>query len=161
MDRRIRSDIAHSAYGTPFMQSLLIPLLAAACAVPPASTPAIEPPPSYLYEPSYCLDLKLRGQPRTYLPQPGDVMVYTDSNKFWAITHDLALAFEPHGSGVVVARADGSLGILEAGPNDCLWVGVLDLLPHLREYEAKGPVWIRKRKTPLTPEQSAAFCACE
>jgi hypothetical protein len=82
-------------------------------------------------------------------------MVYTDSNLFWEITHDLALAFQPHGSGIVVARPDGSLGILEAGPNDTFSVRVLDMLPHLREYEAKGPVWIRKRRTPLTPEQSA------
>jgi hypothetical protein len=31
------------------------------------------------------------------------------------------------------------------------------MLPHLHEYEVKGPVWIRKRKTPLTPEQSACL----
>jgi hypothetical protein len=92
-----------------------------------------------------------------YLPQPGDVMLATDPNKFWAITHDLAFAFEPHNSAVVFARPDGSLAILEAGPNDTIWVNALDMLPHLAEYEAKGPVWIRKRKCPLTPEQSCAL----
>jgi hypothetical protein len=136
------------------MDSLSVALLCAALALGQASGP--ESPCSFLYEPAYCLDLFLRGQPRAYLPQPGDIMVYTDDNRFWGITHNLALAFEPHGSGIVVARPDGTLGILEAGPNDTLYVRILDLLPHLCEYEAKGPVWIRKRRTPLTPEQ----CGC-
>jgi hypothetical protein len=112
---------------------------------------------SFLYEPAYLLDCKLRGQPRRYVPQPGDIMMYTDSNFFWEITHDLALAFEPHGSGMVVRRPDGTLGTLEAGPNDTKFVRVLDTLPHLREYESRGPVWIRQRKTPLTPEQCEAL----
>jgi hypothetical protein len=114
---------------------------------------------SYLYEPAYHLDYKLRGHPRPYLPQPGDIMMYTDKNLFWEITHDLALAFQPHGSGIVVCRPDGTLGTLEAGPNDTYFVRVLDTLPHLREYEVNGPVWIRKRRTPLTAEQSACLTA--
>jgi hypothetical protein len=114
---------------------------------------------SYLYEPCYVLDKARRGSPRAYLPQPGDLMLRMDDSLFWEITHDLALAFRPHGSGVVVARPDGSLGILEAGPNDTLWCRVLDMLPHLHEYEVKGEVWIRKRKTPLTVEQSACLTA--
>jgi hypothetical protein len=112
---------------------------------------------SYLYEPAYHLDHKLRGAARPYMPQPGDIMLYTDSNWFWEITHDLAGAFEPHGSGIVVRRPDGTLGTLEAGPNDTHYVRVLDTLPHLKEYECNGPVWIRQRKTPLTPEQSEAL----
>jgi hypothetical protein len=137
------------------MAVLTATLLATACAL--GGSNADEAFPSFLYEPSYCFDTILRGQPHAYLPQPGDIMVYTDSNVFWEITHDLALAFQPHGSGIVVARPDGSLGILEAGPNDTFWVRVLDMQPHLCQYEAKGPVWIRKRKTPLTPEQSACL----
>ena len=114
---------------------------------------------SYLYEPAYHLDHKLRGAPRPYMPQPGDIMLYTDSNWFWEVTHDLAGAFEPHGSGIVVRRPDGVLGTLEAGPNDTFYVRVLETLPHLKEYECNGPVWIRQRKTPLTPEQSEALTA--
>ena len=112
---------------------------------------------SYLYEPSYCLDTKLRGTPRKYLPQPGDVLLATDKNLFWKITHDMALAFEPHNSAIIVSRRDGSLAVFEAGPNDTMWVRRLDMLPHLKEYADKGPVWIRKRKTPLTPEQLACL----
>jgi hypothetical protein len=134
---------------TPVFATIL-----AAAGVCAAGPPAAEEG-SYLYEPAYHLDRKLRGEPQAYLPQPGDIMVYTDNNIFWEITHDLAGAFQPHGSGIVVQRPDGSLGILEAGPNDTLWVRVLDMLPHLREYESRGPVWVRKRKEPLTPEQSA------
>src|SRR4051812_45185074 len=79
---------------------------------------------SYLFDPSYCMDKAIcidksrHGNPRAYLPQPGDVMLATDKNLFWKITHDMAFAFEPHNSAIIVARPDGSLGILEAGPND-------------------------------------------
>jgi hypothetical protein len=103
------------------------------------------------------MDWVLRGQPTKYLPQPGDVMVATDKNLFWKVTHDMALAFEPHGSAIVIARRDGTLGTLEAGPNDTMRCTILPMLPHLKEYADKGPVWIRKRKTPLTPEQSACL----
>src|SRR5438270_892834 len=54
-------------------------------------------------------------------------------------------------------RRDGSLGILEAGPNDTTRCRILPLLPHLNEYADKGPVWIRKRKRPLTAEQNACL----
>lgn len=110
---------------------------------------------SYLYEPNYCLDYALRGKATAYLPQPGDILLATDKNKFWKVTHDLAFAFEPHNSAIIVRRRDGRLGILEAGPNDTIWIKILDMLPHLKEYADKGPVWIRKRKTPLTAEQDA------
>jgi hypothetical protein len=121
---------------------------------PPAEHEAIA---SYLYQPAYCVDKVLRGPAEPYLPQPGDIMLATDDNKFWKITHDMAFAFEPHNSAIVVARHDGSLGILEAGPKDTMRVRVLDMLPHLKEYADKGPVWIRKRRTPLTAEQCAAL----
>ncbi len=112
---------------------------------------------SYLYDAAYCIDHVRLGQACPYLPQPGDILLRMDDNRFWAITHNLALAFAPHGSGIVVARPDGSLGVLEAGPNDCMHVWTVDMLPHLREYEEAGIVWIRRRKTPLTPEQSACL----
>jgi hypothetical protein len=112
---------------------------------------------SYLYEPSYCMEAGCVGKARPYLPQPGDVMLATDKNFFWKLTHDMAFAFEPHNSALIIARPDGCLAVLEAGPNDCLWIHALDMLPHLKEYADKGPVWIRKRKTPLTPDQCAAL----
>jgi hypothetical protein len=105
------------------------------------------------------MDNELRGPIRPYLPQPGDIMLATDPGKFWTFTHWIAGAGQPHNSGIIVSRPDGSLAVLEAGPNDTLYVRRLDLLPHLCEYAAKGPIWIRKRMTPLTPEQCAALTA--
>ncbi len=132
----------------------LLHVLLGALAGPGEKCPPIG---SYLYEPAYCVHNVLRGAPRAYLPQPGDIMLATDDSRFWKITHDLALAFQPHNSAIVVARPDGGLATLEAGPNDTLFVRMLDMLPHLQEYEAKGPVWIRRRKAPLTPEKSACL----
>ena len=51
---------------------------------------------SYLYEPSYQLDNLVRGQARAYVPQPGDVLLATDVNWFWSLTHNIAGAGEPH-----------------------------------------------------------------
>jgi hypothetical protein len=103
------------------------------------------------------MDLVVRGNARSYLPQPGDVMLATDKNLFWKVTHDLAFAFEPHNSAIVVARRDGRLALLEAGPNDTISIGLSDMLPHLKKYADKGPAWIRKHKAPLTTEQSACL----
>jgi hypothetical protein len=114
---------------------------------------------SFLYQPAFCIDDELRRPAEAYLPQPGDIVLRLDGSKFWRITHYMALAFDPNGSGIVVARPDGSLGMLEAGPNDCMWIRTLDLLPHLREYADAGKVWIRKRRVPLTPDQSTSLTA--
>ena len=110
---------------------------------------------SYLYQPSYQFDEQLRGPARPYMPQPGDIMLATDPNRFWTFTHWLAGCGQPHNSGIVVARPDGSLALLEAGPNDTLYCRTLDLIPHLTDYAQKGRVWLRRRAVPLTPEQSA------
>ena len=96
----------------------------------------------------------LREPAEAYVPQPGDIMLRLDGSRFWRVTHYLALAFDPNGSGIVFARPDGTLAILEAGPNDTMWVNSLDALPHLREYADAGCVWIRKRRVPLTKEES-------
>ena len=114
---------------------------------------------SFLYQPAFCIDHALRGPTEAYVPQPGDILLRLDRSIFWRVTHYMALAFDPNGSAIVFARPDGSLAILEAGPNDTQWVGNLDLLPHLREYEAVGRVWIRKRKVPLTKEESCRLTA--
>src|SRR5262249_30488336 len=42
-----------------------------------------------------------------------------------------------------------------AGRNDRFWVEAVPWLPHLLSYEDGGPLWIRRRCVPLTPEQSA------
>ena len=109
---------------------------------------------SYLYQPAFKIDDELRGPAEAYLPQPGDIMLRLDSSVFWRVTHYMAGAFDPNGSGIVFARPDGSLAVLEAGPNDTMWVGTPDMLPHLKEYADAGKLWIRRRCVPLTDEQS-------
>jgi hypothetical protein len=109
---------------------------------------------SFLYQPAFKIDDELRGPAEAYLPQPGDIMLRLDNSIFWRVTHYIAFAFDPNGSGIVFARPDGSLAVLEAGPNDTMWVGTPDMLPHLKEYADAGKLWIRKRCVPLTPEQS-------
>jgi hypothetical protein len=64
----------------------------------------------------------------------------------------------------VFARPDGSLAILEAGPFNELFVSGWNVMDHLRAYHARERLWIRRRRTPLTAEQSAkltAFCAAQ
>ena len=39
-----------------------------------------------------------------YVPQPGDIMLRLDSSVFWHVTHYMAGAFDPNGSGIVFAR---------------------------------------------------------
>src|SRR5205807_6934724 len=59
-----------------------------------------------------------------------------------------------------VARPDGRPAVLEAGPHDTLWIRILDIGPHLQQYADDGEsVWIRRRRTPLSAEQSAHLIA--
>lgn len=117
-------------------------------------------PVGFLYQPAFCCDQVLRGPAEPYQPQPGDLVFFTDYTKFWCVTHDWAGAGHPHHSGIVVARPDGRLAALEAGPYDTLRIKILDLGPHFQKYTELGePVWIRRRKTPLTCEQSEQLTA--
>jgi hypothetical protein len=115
----------------------------------------IVPSGCYLYQPAYCLDDMLRLPAEPYQPQPGDIVLSTDKLWYWNIGFILALAGHPHHSGIVFRKPDGTLGLLESGPHDTLYVEILDVLPHLKSYDEEGPVWVRRRRFPLTDEQSA------
>jgi hypothetical protein len=110
---------------------------------------------SYVCQPAYCIDDALRGPCERYLPQPGDIVLSTDRNCFWQVTFNIAATGHPHHSGIVFQRPDGSMAVLEAGPYDTGHIEILDWHAHLIHSSEIGPVWIRQRKTPLTPEQSA------
>jgi hypothetical protein len=112
-------------------------------------------PPSYLYNPAFHIDGFLRGSLRPYVPQPGDIFLATDQGFLAKAGHRLALSGAPHHSGIVFARPDGSLAILEAGPHNTLRVRATDWLPHLESYAAVAQVYIRCRREPLTSEESA------
>jgi hypothetical protein len=134
------------------MLPLLFPLVCSGCvlAAPADSKPAD----SYTCLAAYSLEETIHGPVRPYEFQPGDIVLPTDHTVFWSVTHDMAGAFQPHHSGIIVAGPDGSLGVLEAGPHDTLHIRILDPIPSMKEYERHGPVWVRHRAVPLTEEQS-------
>lgn len=115
---------------------------------------------TYLCQPAYAIDDVLRGPTEVYQPQPGDIYMSTDHLFIAKAGHRLALSGPPHHSGIVFARPDGSMAMLEAGPFNGIWVETLDLEYVLKKHEEYGEkVYVRRRRTPLTREQSAALTA--
>ena len=114
---------------------------------------------SYLYQPAFCMDHVLRGPAKSYCPQPGDLFLATDKEWWAKWGHWIAGTAAPQHSGIVVARPDGRLALLEAGPHNDVYVEVADLMPQLATYFAKERVWIRERCVPLTPDQNRRLTA--
>jgi hypothetical protein len=109
----------------------------------------------YLYQANFDPEAPLQGPPKPYHPQPGDIFLSTDQLWIARLGHKLAGASSPHHSGLVIILADGRPATLESGPHDTLFVRVLDFRENLGQYEEEGEsIWIRRRKTPLTAEQS-------
>lgn len=118
-------------------------------------------PGSYLYQPCYVIDHHLRLPATPYTPQPGDLFFAITPSKIMRVGHHLAGAADPHHSGIVFARPDGTLAVLEAGPFNTTYVSGWEVMEHLLAYEKSERLWLRPRKCPLTPEQSqrlTAFC---
>lgn len=109
-----------------------------------------------LYQPAYCLDHQLRCPAHEYVPQAGDVVLYSfEGDLFWDIGFKFAFTGKPYHCGVVVRMPDNTLGILESGPDDSDTVRVLALTERLKFHHCnRGRVYIRQRKIPLTEEQS-------
>jgi hypothetical protein len=145
-------------YGVSSMRRLLLALFLGVAAHAPTVRDAQAG--SYLYQPAYKIDDVLREPAEPYIPQPGDIFLSTDK-LFWAQAgHRLALSGPPHHSGIFVARCDGSMAILEAGPFNTIRVRLIDLSEGLEGHEERGEkAYIRRRRTPLTPEQSAQLTA--
>ena len=115
---------------------------------------------SVLYQPAYCTDDVRLAPARPYLPQPGDIFLASDRGFGARAVHWMVGAPGVEHSGIVFARPAGSLAILESGPYNTLRVRTLDVLPHLQCHEQRGErVWIRQRRVPLAPEQSARLTA--
>lgn len=119
---------------------------------------------SYLYQPAYAIDHLLRLPAEPYQPQPGDLFFAFTPDFIMRWGHRIAGASDPHHSGIVFARPDGSLAILEAGPFNTLVITGWDAQEHLEKYAATERCWIRRRRCPLTPEQSrrlTEFCTAQ
>ncbi len=117
---------------------------------PPVYVPA-EAPFGYLYQPAYDLNYVPRLPSARYEPKAGDVLLLSDTNRFWTFLYSVAMTGKPGHSGVVVTMPDGRLGVLEAGYNDTIWTRLTPLDYRINEYH--GTVWVRQREVPLTPEQ--------
>ncbi len=124
--------------------------------------PETRPAGSYLYQPAACLDDKLRGTATPYMIQPGDICLAVGTHRASQIVHKIFAGGLPNHSMIAFATPEGQVSILEAGPNGVLIVRSREAIAHLSSYECVGsPVWVRRRRRPLTPEQSACltkFC---
>jgi hypothetical protein len=91
-----------------------------------------------------------------YVPREGDLIFYDDHNLFWTVLFAWAGTGPPLHVGMVVKKRDGSLAILEAGPDDTVWVRILDLGPRLHHFQEnyRGTITIRRCKKELTAKQS-------
>jgi hypothetical protein len=108
----------------------------------------------YLYQPAYSLDARPRLPAEAYCPQPGDILLPSHQSLLWSIAHQIAGTGRPGHSAVVVALPDGTPAVLEAGSAR---KGAVVVLTPLRTWlaEYRGKVWCRRRKTPITEDQSA------
>jgi hypothetical protein len=85
---------------------------------------------------------------------------YDDRSAVWTPLFALAGSGPPLHMGQVVRKHDGTFAVLEAGPDDSVWVRLLDLGPRLQQFHddfPKGTITIRRCKRPLSAAQSAAL----
>jgi hypothetical protein len=133
--------------------SYLAPLACALCCLSGPGQAAR--PGSYLHHLAPGPDGAPRHHVEAYTPQPGDLVFFDDHNRKWEFLYKVCGSGPPFHSGIVFALPDGTPGLLESGPDDTLWVRLLDGVPRLQTF--KGDIWVRKVRRPLTKEQSACL----
>ncbi len=94
-----------------------------------------------------------------YTPREGDLVFYDDKHLGWTLLFAYAGTGAPLHMGIVVKNNDGKLAILEAGPDDTIWVKLLELDQRLPQFndDFKGTIHIRRCKKALTDEESKAL----
>src|SRR5262245_4983228 len=88
-----------------------------------------------------------------YEPRQGDLIFYDDKSIFWTVLFVWAGSGPPLHMGIVVKKTDGTLAVLEAGPDDTIHVALLDLEKRLPQFDRDfkgGAVTIRRCKKELT-----------
>jgi hypothetical protein len=125
-----------------------------------------QPPQTELYSFLHYLqrgpDHIYRPAVKNYQPQPGDMVFYDDYNVKWGILYAYVGSGPPFHSGIFFRRPDGSMAVLESGPDDNQYVFILDGVPRLHQFHRdfpKGDIWIRQLKTPLSKEASDQLTA--
>ncbi len=94
-----------------------------------------------------------------YEPREGDLIFYDDHSKVWTKLFAFAGTGPPLHMGIVVRKLDGTLAVLEAGPDDTVWVDLRDLNTRLHQFceQFGGTITIRRCKAVLNRFQSAAL----
>lgn len=117
-------------------------------------------PTSYLAQPGYCLEDVVLVPVEPCYVQPGDIFLSTDKALWSRVGHLIAGGPGLHHSGIFVALPGGGMGILEAGPYNTATIQILDPYRHMADHVNAGErVYIRRRRVPLTGEQSARLTA--
>lgn len=96
---------------------------------------------------------------RAYEPREGDLVFYDDDSAVWSALFAYAGTGSPLHMGIVVKKADGTLAVLEAGPDDSVRVKLLDVEKRLPQFQTdfKGLIRIRRCKKVLAEEDSKAL----
>jgi len=104
-------------------------------------------------------DKKTQPDVITYKPREGDLVFYDDRHPGWLVLFAYAGTGPPLHMGMVVKKSDGKLAVLEAGPDDTVWVKLLALDERLRQFhdDFSGTITIRRCKKELTADQSRAL----
>lgn len=94
-----------------------------------------------------------------YFPQPGDILLYDDLNKFNAFMFKVIGTAPPVHAAIVVARPNGAPALLEVGASSRFLVltrvYIVDVLPRLAAYP--GVIDVRRPRQPLNADQCAAL----
>ena len=98
----------------------------------------------------------LAGAEPTCGVKPGDILLFKSGGRFKLTLYALGGSPGVTHAGIVVARPDGTLAILEA-PGLNYPVMLSDVGSRHQQYP--GPVWVRSLRRPLTPEQSRCLTA--
>src|SRR5215831_16714194 len=89
----------------------------------------------YLYQPAFEVPGELRGPPRPYHPQAGDIFLSSDQLRIAVVGHMLVGSQGVHHSGLIILRPDGRPATLEAAPHHVRWIRVLDIDDNMRRYQ--------------------------
>jgi hypothetical protein len=133
------------------MQSVLFCLAATCCFFPGEE---IVNPAGYL--------VSAQGKamkPEPYSPREGDLVFFDDQSPIWTVLFAWAGTGPPLHMGIVVKRYNGSLAILEAGPDDSIWVTIQVVAPRLHQFDKDfhGTISIRRCKKDLSRVKSKAL----
>jgi hypothetical protein len=107
----------------------------------------------------YLVERGGKAETQPYVPREGDLIFYDDHKLIWTLLFAYAGTGTPLHVGIVVKKADGRLAVLEAGPDDTVWVDLIDVVPRLQKFHEQfhGTVEIRRCKQTLNREQSLAL----